>query len=346
MQNLGAKLKMQKYTRRTINRFSLAAIGSLMFKSIPATGQKRSTSNPVPIILDTDIGDDIDDTWALMMLLRSPRVATKLITTDFGNTKYRTRLLAKLLQKIDSANVPIGLGLDPSDKPGNQSEWLGDYQLGNYQGAIYEDGVEALIETIKSSSERVTLLCIGPATNIAEALRRDPSIAENARFVGMHGSIKRGYDGEEGPAKEWNVKVDPKSLQKVFDAPWECTIAPLDTCGLIKLKGKRYQKIFNNNDPWIRALIDNYKAWLPKADWLEPKPNFNTASSTLFDTLAVHLTYSEKFLVMEDLRIRVTDEGYTVLDEKNGRVVRCALGWEDQSAFEDELVRILTNRLG
>ena len=92
--------------------------------------------------------------------------------------------------------------------------------------------------------------------------------------------------------------------------------------------------------------MDNYQAWLPKADWLDPKPDFNTASSTLFDTLAVHLTYSEKFLVMEDLRIRVTDEGYTVLDEENGRLVRCALGWENQSAFEDELVQILTRRLG
>ena len=49
---------------------------------------------------------------------------------------------------------------------------------------------------------------------------------------------------------------------------------------------------------------------------------------------------------MEDLRIRVTDEGYTVLDEENGRLVRCALGWEDQSAFEDELVQILTSKLG
>ena len=92
--------------------------------------------------------------------------------------------------------------------------------------------------------------------------------------------------------------------------------------------------------------MENYQAWLPKASWLSPKPDFNSASYTLFDTLAVHLTYSERFLIMEDLPLKVTDEGYTVLDEINGRFVRCAVGWKDQSAFEDELVDILTNRSG
>ena len=337
---------MQKFTRRTFNGLSLAVLGSLLLKSEPTKGEKKSIPRPVPVILDTDIGDDIDDTWALMMLLRSHRVATKLITTSFENTKYRTRLLAKLLQKINCVSVPIGLGLSPLNEPGNQSEWLGNYQLQNFNGTIYQDGVDALIETIKKSPEQVTLLCIGPATNIAEALRRDPTITANARFVGMHGSIKRGYGGEEGPAAEWNVKMDPTALQRVFDAPWECTIAPLDTCGLIKLKGTQYKKIFNNNDPWIKILMENYQAWLPKASWLSPKPDFNSASSTLFDTLAVHLTYSERFLIMEDLPLKVTDEGYTVLDEINGRFVRCAVGWKDQSAFEDELVDILTNRSG
>ena len=336
---------MAEYTRRGFHKRGLAILASLIGASTFSIGLNSSANNPLPLILDTDIGDDIDDTWALMMLLRSEAIDTKLITTDFGNTRYRTRLLAKLLDSIGYGNIPVGIGLDPTDKAGNQSEWLGDYQLEDYPGQIYEDGIQALIDTIKQSPEPVTLLCIGPVMNIAEALRRDPSIAKNARFVGMYGSIRTGYDGEPKPAAEWNVKVDPKSLQTVFSAPWECSITPLDTCGLVKLKGETYQKVFQSRDVWMKVLMDNYRMWLPKVTWLDPKPDFRLMSSTLFDTVAVHLAHSEEFLVMEDLPLRVTDDGYTVIDEKNGRIVRCATAWKNQSAFEDKLVQVINGEV-
>jgi len=181
--------------------------------------------------------------------------------------------------------------------------------------------------------------------NIAEALRLDPSIAKNARFVGMYGSIRVGYDGEPKPAQEWNVKVDPKSLQKVFSAPWECSITPLDTCGLVKLTGESYQRVFRSRDRWMKTLMDNYRMWLPKVTWLDPKPDFRLMSSTLFDTVAVHLVNSEEFLVMEDLPLRVTDDGYTVIDEKNGRSVRCATAWKDQRAFAKKLVETIESEV-
>ena len=333
---------MPKYTRRGFHKLCLTILASLIGGSSFGVGSNSSANSSLPLILDTDIGDDIDDTWALMMLLRSKNINTKLITTDFGNTRYRTRLLAKLLDSIGRGDVPVGMGLDPTDKGGNQSEWLGNYQLVDYPGLVYEDGIQALIETIKQSPEPVTLLCIGPVMNIAEALRREPSIANNSRFVGMHGSIRIGYDGERKPAQEWNVKVDPKSLQTVFSAPWECSITPLDTCGLVQLKDESYERVFHSDDSWMKVLMENYRMWLPKVTWLDPKPNFRSMSSTLFDTVAVHLAQSEEFLVMEDLPLRVTDDGYTVIDERNGRPVRCATAWKNRLAFEDKLIEVLS----
>jgi inosine-uridine nucleoside N-ribohydrolase len=213
------------FTRRSFHKHSLgilAALGGISCQTQGVLTSGSSSSGEIPVILDTDIGDDLDDTWALMMLLRSQELDVKLITTGFGNTKYRTRLLAKLLEKFGHTDIPLGIGLDPDDKPGNQSDWLQDYKLREYPGEVHEDGVQILIDTIKASPEPVCLLCIGPVMNIAEALQREPSIAENARFVGMHGSIYLGYDGSLEPTAEWNVKVDPKSLQKVFAAPWDC----------------------------------------------------------------------------------------------------------------------------
>lgn len=335
------------FTRRSFNKNTLAFLSSLAAMScVSNAAEKGSTSSkrPVPLILDTDIGDDLDDTWALMMLLRSPEVDVKLITTDFGNTKYRTRLLAKILQHLGHDNIPLGMGLDPTDKAGNQSDWLGDYQLQDYPGAVHQDGVQVLIETIKQSPQPVILLCIGPLMNIAEALRRDPSIAQNARFVGMQGSVRIGYDGEVKPAAEWNVKVDPKSLQEVFAAQWDCSITPLDSCGQVQLKGDRYQRIYQSEDSWVKVLIDNYKIWLPKVSWLDPKPDLTRMSSTLFDTVAVYMAHSQDLLIMEDLPLRVTDDGFTVIDEVFGRVVHCATGWKDQAAFEDKLVELITNK--
>ena len=83
----------------------------------------------IPVILDTDIGGDIDDTWALAMMLKSPEFDVKLITSDSGNDVYRARLIAKLLEVAGRTDIPVGIGVKPGDKPGRQSAWVGDYDL-------------------------------------------------------------------------------------------------------------------------------------------------------------------------------------------------------------------------
>jgi inosine-uridine nucleoside N-ribohydrolase len=84
--------------------------------------------------------------------------------------------------------IPIGMAYSKRQEGGNQSDWVTNYDLKSYPGKIYEDGVGALIDIIKKSPEKITVIAIGPVPNLAEALRRDPSIAENANFVGMHGN--------------------------------------------------------------------------------------------------------------------------------------------------------------
>ncbi|MDH3266559.1 MAG: nucleoside hydrolase [Gammaproteobacteria bacterium] len=324
-------------TRRRFLQYAIATMAGLS-----ACGQStRPTTNVIPVILDTDIGDDIDDTWALLMLLRMPQFDVKLAVGDFGNAIYRARLLAKLLEVTGRTDVPVGVGVGRTDNPGNQSGWLGDYNFRAFPGTLHRDGVQAIIDTIHESPEPVTLLCLGPVPNIAEALKRDPSIADNARIVGMHGSIYTGYDGEATPAAEWNVRVDPQSLQALFAAQWDITITPLDTCGLVVLDGDNYQRIYNSNDPWLRALIENYKVWLPNADYMDPATDPTKISSTLFDTVAVYLAAERDLFEMRDLPLRVTDDGYTIIDEENGRNVHCATGWKDLPAFEKKLTDIL-----
>jgi inosine-uridine nucleoside N-ribohydrolase len=268
--------------------------------------------------------------------LKLPQFDVKLVTSDSGNDVYRAKIIAKMLEVAGRTDIPVGIGIDKKDNKGRQSEWVGDYDLSKYPGKVHEDGVGAIIQTIRTSPEPVSLVCIGPVPNIGRALDRDPEVARRARFVGMHGSVRRGYNGSPTISAEYNVRADPKALQKVFAAPWDITITPLDTCGIVYLRGAKFQKVYRCQDRLVQALMANYRVWR------EDRNTPITASSTLFDPVAVYLALTEDLLEMERLPIRVTDDGYTLIDEK-ARTVHCAMKWKDLGAFEDFLVERLTS---
>ena len=142
-----------------------------------------------------------------------------------------------------------------------QAEWIKGFELKSYPGKVYEDGVQAIIDTIVKSPGQITMICVGPVPNIAEALKREPGIAKKARFVGMHGSLWVGYNEHKTPVAEFNVKEAPKACEAAFSAPWEVTITPLDTCDKIRLTGEQYQRVYQSADPIASAIITNYKLW-------------------------------------------------------------------------------------
>jgi len=78
------------------------------------------SSEKIPVIFDTDIGSDIDDTWALMFLLKSQELKPKLILTETGNTTYRAKIVAKILERAGYSDIPVGIGIHQSDDFGPQ----------------------------------------------------------------------------------------------------------------------------------------------------------------------------------------------------------------------------------
>jgi len=331
-------------TRRLVASLGLLWLGCTL-TSLPvcADEAKPAKPAPIPVILDTDIGDDIDDTWALALLLKSPELDLKLVVGDYGEAQYRARLLARLLERAGRSNVPVGVGLDIAPRgEGRQAAWIKDYDLKSYPGKVLTNGVQAIIDTIMNSPQPVTLICIGPVPNIAEALKREPRIAHHARFVGMDGSVRLGYDGAKPPCAEWNVKADPKALQAVFAAPWDITITPLDTCGLVILAGDKYRRVLDSTNRIVADLIANYRVWLVNQPALAADMA-DHHSTTLFDTVAVYLALRPDQCVMEKLNLRVTDDGFTVIDPQ-ARPVNVAAQWKDLGAYEDFLVERLAGR--
>ncbi len=323
-----------------LDRRSLVAA----FAALGLAGAARADVRPQPVIFHTDIGGDIDDTWALLLLLRRPELDLKLVVTEGSNAVYRGRIVAKLLTLAGRGDIPIAIGPDNRDDPGAQSDWIAGFHLPDYRGPVSTDGPGHMAAVVSASPVPVTVISVGPASTVAQALALDPAMADKARFVGMFGSVRQGYGAGKPPEAEYNVKQDVRALQAVFAAPWDITITPLDTCGLLVLDGAGWQMVRASTDSFARACIANSQAWLPNASWMPKDFDLTQHSSTLFDAVAVVMACDESDLVMEDLKLRVTDDAMTVIDPAAGRTVHVATQWRDLDGFKAKMVTALTAR--
>lgn len=307
-----------------------------------------SAGDKVPVILDTDIGFDIDDTWALAMLTQHPELDVKLVLGSHGKNRYRARLIARILDEADRRDIAVGIGPDQGrGDSGRQSAWLGSYQLSDYPGKVHQDGIQAMIDIIMAADDRVTIIAIGPMTNLAMALQREPRIAEKAQVIAVMGSIRRGMFNAPHPQREYNIAVDIKAAQQVLAAPWPVTIAPWDTTGAIQLTGENYEQVRESGRKIAETVIDNYRVWLKPAQigLLEQE------STVLFDTLAIYLATvrhnqrEDALVKYEVLPLRITSNGMTVIDP-NGRQVLAVTEWNDEREFDRYIRDSLTRKRG
>ena len=220
------KISRDAQLREFLSSAKYIAVAGMLAMSVIASsscafsrGSPSSQNEKIPVIFDTDIGGDIDDTWALALLVQSPEFNVKLVTTEVANTRAKAEIVAKFLETVGRTDIPVGIGVQQSKGRHRQQEWTEGYKLSSYPGKIHEDGVQALIDTIMKSPKPIKLIAVGPVPNIAAALEREPRIAEKAEFVGMHGSVYRGYGGSSKISAEYNVRADAKAAQKAFTAP-------------------------------------------------------------------------------------------------------------------------------
>ncbi len=173
------------------------------------------------IIIDTDIGDDIDDAFALALAAAMPETELVGVTTVFRNTKMRAQLAQKLLETAGRTDVPVFAGerlpykepfhvfekdegLPPEDA--RPCQWEESY--GRFP--VQEGAVEFLAEAVKRYKEELTIVAIGPLTNLARAIEKYPAaMRKTGSVVTMGGSFQK-Y------ASEWNILCDPEAAQIVY----------------------------------------------------------------------------------------------------------------------------------
>jgi inosine-uridine nucleoside N-ribohydrolase len=304
-----------------------------------------ATRRPIPVVLATDIGSDIDDTWALAHLLRSPELDLRMVLTETGDARYRAAVTAKLLESAERTDIPIALGRDfgpMEDKDRHQAPWIRGYDLGKYPGQIHLDGIAAFVDLVMREPEGIIVIAIGPVPSLAAALEREPRLASRCRLIGMFGSFDVGYDGAPSPSAEYNVAQFPAALRTVLAAPWrDVLLTPLDTCGLVALRGDAYRQIWSaTGDPLLRAVIENYCIFAPRVPWMVCD-FFTTRSTVLFDCVAIYLAYAEDLTDVLSVRFRISEEGFTVRDTTGPHTARVALRWKDLPAFESHLTQRL-----
>jgi inosine-uridine nucleoside N-ribohydrolase len=297
--------------RRT--RLCLTTLCTLLLCSPLTARQERST-----IVLDTDIGTDIDDAWALGYALKSPTFKVVGVTVSDADTPSRAKIACKLLHRLGRTDVPVAVGRQtpaiPPDRVDYQFTWAEDFQT--YK-PIATPAVEFLAQTIRKYPKQLTLIAVGPLQNIGDLVRMHPDVVPLVkRVVLMSGSIGANAYGP-APMAEWNVKVAIAEAQAVYAAAWPLTIVPLDSTSYVKLEDQERNTLRRAGTPLVRSLEALLRLWADGP----------TSRMTLHDQLAIaEAQHPGRFFGRcEAMPVRVDNEGFTRVDKANGRSISVCL---------------------
>src|SRR5215831_18529124 len=278
-----------------------------LFLASPALAQQAPH---LKVLLDTDIASDIDDAWALGLLVASPNVELVGVTITDGNTPARAKVACKLLHVVGRDDVPVAVGRQtpPPSQFDYQFSWAEDFTA---RQPIATPAADFIVDTLRKQPGQITLIAVGPLQNIADALRKEPKLGQLAkRIVLMSGSIGANA-WSPAPMAEWNVVRSTADAQLVYGAGLNLTTVPLDSTTYVRLKTEERARLQAAGTPLTRALETLYRLWL----------NDETSRMTLHDQMAVAeaLRPGEFFNRCEVLKIRVDDQGFTKIDPDRGK---------------------------
>jgi len=218
------------------------------------------SQGPIPIILDTDIGGDIDDALALALALQSPELDVRAVTTVFEDTEGRARVAWKELGLYGRHDVPLAAGavetlLDPKVVRPAPAQFKVLTPQDTLPAGARQHAVDLIITTLLASPRKVTLVPIGPMTNIALALKTEPRIKEKIeRIVLMGGSF-------DLLIPEYNINRDAAASAIVFNSGVPITAVGLDVTLKCQLAGSDLERLRKADHPAARFLVQLIELW-------------------------------------------------------------------------------------
>ncbi|MBM4040698.1 MAG: nucleoside hydrolase [Planctomycetes bacterium] len=292
---------------------------------------------PLPILIDTDIGDDIDDALALALALTSPEVDLRAVTTVYGDVATRTRLALKLLATYGRPDVPVGtgrgaplMGTLPTHVP-NQAVVLEEGERLPEPSGHPAD--ELIRRTAHEAAGRLVIITVGAMTNMALALLRDPRLARQARLVVMGGVVGR-------QQAEWNIRCDPEAARICFESGIPITLVGLDVTMKCQMSETDVEALAAHGSAATNLLDAMVAAWSgEKVSHLhlahgrhvrneDVTPQRKRKCPILHDPLAVAVAFRPELVTMQPRKVVVETRGeftraYTVAtpsDQPNAAV--------------------------
>lgn len=288
------------------------------------------------VLLDTDIGDDIDDALALALALRSPEIALIGVTTVFGDTYLRARLAKHALQIFERDDIPVAAGISAPMLARHRPSGVAQATIlapGEEQAISNRSGPELIIEQALAHPGRLTLLCIGPLTNIATAL-----LEEARLFMAIRNIIMMGGSSSI-PFPEWNVRSDARAAQIVLSAGIPVTLLGWNITTRCQMRAEDIERLRDRNTPQTRLLSDLITIWQQhRSRWHPPHP-------FLHDPLTIAALCAPELFRFEEITARILTHGplrgFMVPRLMNGPLVRAAVDIQVEQAREWIMERLL-----
>ena len=308
---------------------------------LPIRSQMQASQSNVSrhvVLIDTDIGDDVDDALALALALRSPEIDVRGVTTVFGDTHQRARLAAHVLRVFEREDIPVAAGQQmplllrhrPSGIP--QAAILDScstsFELSPYSGP------ELIVQMALAHHGNLTLLCLGPLTNVANALTIEPRL-----FMAIRNIVIMG--GSSGfPVPEWNVRSDALAAKIVLASGVPITLLGWNVTKRCQLRASDIEKLHYENSPQTRLLSQLI------AVWQRHRPRWHPKLPYLHDPLAIVALCAPELFHFEEMTARVLTggliKGFMLSRIIDGPLVQAAIDVQAKEAREWIMRRLLS----
>ncbi|MGC9317167.1 MAG: nucleoside hydrolase [Armatimonadota bacterium] len=276
------------------------------------------------IIFDTDIGSDIDDAYALAFILSSHELRLEAVTVVSGDVADRGRIAAKMLHLAGRHDVPVALGV-ASDKKVNQAPWAAGFEYEPHA----RSGPELLVEMISARPGEITLVAVGPMSNVGAALQMRPELAgEVAEIVIMGGGVHTGYRRNINPVPEYNIRADVGAARVLLGSGAPIRMAGLEATAALQFDRFLQERMACCGLPLPQAMRGLLEVW-------------PSATPTLFDPMAVAMLIEPGICDYEPICVAVSDEGLTYECEGQPNV-QLALRPRIHRFFELYMARLLS----
>jgi purine nucleosidase len=258
---------------------------------------------PVKVILDTDIGSDIDDAYALAFALLRPELDVLAVTTVYGRTDLRSRLARQVAEACGFPDLPIGSGavlpLCPVSPEQRRTLETGVHnQCANLDpddGREFPDAIDLIAETVNAHPGEVALVTVGPETNLALAFERDPSLPEKLRYLSIMG-------GETHLLRpEHNILSDYVAAARVFRTATPKFLGTWEVTRRVFFEQEHVEQLRESDSAPAGLLAELTDLWSPHKGWKRGPVHY--------DMCPLLWLFAPSFFETQPMRVFVEEQG-------------------------------------